>query len=134
MKAINKRATVVMDKLTEGLSTQCEHKVIDNADGNFMAVHVERLAQKNLGLLISVAHYYKQNGDMLRDPDMEFIVGDDGKYYPVYFRQDGGCGFEQEAVTYDSAGEIAGYRIPIQNELVDFANTWMKNIKEQQNL
>jgi len=132
MKALSGKAKEVMNLLTEGLQME-GHRVIDNTKGAFMAVHIEKLRQTVQGTLFSVAHYFDQYGDLMRDPDMEFLkVGDD--YYPVYFRQDCGGTYEREAVIYGDDGRIERYRPKVQGDLAFFANQWMKNIKEQQRL
>jgi len=132
MKALSGKAREVMDLLTKGIHVG-GHRVIDNAQGAYMAVHVEKLYLTAEGALYSVAHYYKQNGDLMRDPDMEFMkIGDD--YYPVYFRQDGGIALEQEAVVYGPGGKIERCDQKVQADLATFADRWLRNIKEQQNL
>lgn len=132
MKALDTKARAVMEILIEGLQIG-GHRVIDNAKGAFMAVHIEKLRETEQGTLFSVAHYYEQNGDLMRDPDMEFLkVGVD--FYPVYFRQDGGGARETEAAVYDSDGKIESYDLKVQAKLASFADQWMRNIKEQQNL
>ena len=45
---------------------------------------------------VSVAHYYTQNGDLMRDPEMVFEVGPDGAFHPVSYQQDN-LGIYQEA-------------------------------------
>ena len=135
MKAINQQAKRVMDTLTENMDTaegEDRSRRINNADGTFMTVHIELLNRCKLGHLYSIAHYFEQNGDMMRDPDMEFIKGGDGEYYPISFWQDSPP-LRDEAVNWKD-GEIVGYREQQQARLVTFANTWMKNIKEQQGL
>ena len=133
MKAINKKAKKVMDKLTEGVNNQIsDHKKIDNTEGLFMPVHVERGNSCNLGVIYSVAHYFEQNGDLMRDPDMEFIKGGDGEYYPISFWQD--APLKRDEVVAWKGSTVVGYNEKGQAELVTFANTWMKNIKEQQGL
>ena len=131
MKCIGKAATAVMDTLTQGLNLG-DHRKIDNCEGAFMPVCVQHIAQTELGPLFSVAHYYEQNRDLMRDPEMVFLKRN-GKYYPVSFQQDGGMGFYQEAI------EIQGYRVlgyhpPLLDEQVSFASLWMNNIREQQRL
>ena len=132
MKAINREAKEVMDVLTEGMEGIDGHRTIDNTKGTFMPVHVERTNECELGPLFSVTHYYEQNGDLMRDPDMEFIKGGDGEYYPISFWQDAPLKREETIIWKD--GEIVCYYGKRQAELVTFANTWMKNIKEQQKL
>ncbi|MBW2598600.1 MAG: hypothetical protein JRC60_00505 [Deltaproteobacteria bacterium] len=127
MRAVNKKAKAVLDILTEN------PRVFDNGGPGIMAVHVEKLCILNGGTVYSVAHYYKQNGDMMRDPDIEFLKGRDGNYYPLSYRQDG-LGIFHEVAVYDSAGQLKGYRPRMQKDIAIFAGTWMKNIREQQGL
>ena len=132
MKAINQRAKKVMDVLTGYIDGANDHKKIDNTESAFMPVHVEHVNKCSLGQIFSIAHYYEQNGDMMRDPDMEFIKGGDGEYYPISFWQDAPI-IRDEPVTWKD-GEMVGYNEKRQAGLVTFANMWMKNIKEQQGL
>lgn len=131
MKYLNKKARKILDRLTEGLTGDSPHKKIDN--GAFMPVIVEYLCESRLGRTFSVAHHYEQNGDPMRDPDMEFVRAKDGNYYPIYYRQDG-LGIEQEVLIHDDQGEIIRYKPKLMSDLARFGNQWMKNIEEQQGL
>lgn len=131
MKCLSKAASAVMDRLTHGLSLG-DHSKIDHSGGTFMPVCVENIGQTELGPLYSVAHYYEQNGDLMRDPEMVFLKRN-GKYYPVSFQQDGGLGFYQEAIEIQGC-RVLRYYPPILDEQASFAAMWMKNIREQQRL
>jgi len=133
MRAMNRTAQEIMDKLTVGIGPGCRHRKIDNAGGGFMAVVIEDIGSAQFGLsigtLFSVAHYYTQNGDPMRDPEMVFFRGPCGKYFPTMFQQDS-AGIYQECVEW--AGEkIISYFPKLQDDQVEFANMWMKNICEQ---
>ena len=132
MKPINQRAKKVMDVLTQSIDKIGDHKKIDNAKGAFMAVHVEHVNTCNLGQIFSITHYYEQNGDLMRDPDMEFIKGGDGEYYPISFWQDAPLKRDDAVEWKDS--KVSGIKPKLQAALVTFANSWMRNIKEQQRL
>ena len=132
MKAINQQAKKVMDALTANWDSVGNGRKIDNTNGTFMPVHIERLNKCKLGQIFSIAHYFEQNGDLMRDPDMEFIKGGDGEYYPISFWQDSPLIRDEPATWKD--GEIVAYSAKRQASLVTFANTWMRNIKEQQGL
>jgi len=138
MNKLNKTAARILDTLCEGIEGPGDHKKVDNSEGTFMAVHVECIGQTDAdNLMISVAHYFKQNGDMCKDPDMVFLKGTpvmDGEpsyYYPMTFQQD-------LPPVYQEAMRVEGQRILVaprlQRDLVSFANGWMKNIKGQQGL
>jgi hypothetical protein len=133
MRPLTKKADAVLGKLTQGLDKLGAHKKIDNSEGTFMAVYIELIEETNWGPLFSIAHYYEQNGDLMRDPEMVFLRARDLRYYPTYFRQDGGLGFEQNSVTIES-GAVKSFIPAIQDEHRKFANLWMQNIKEQQEL
>jgi hypothetical protein len=53
-----------------------------DVDG-FMELVIEKCGEKHL----SVAHYYEQRGDLMRDPEVVFSLGD-GEWTPFEFRQD----------------------------------------------
>jgi len=93
-----------------------------------MAVSIEYIGNN----IYSIAHYYEQNGDLMADPEMTFLKGDDGNFYPCSFRNDG-TGFNRESVIFAN-GEFKGYYPKAQTEDKNFANMWLMNIKEQQNL
>ena len=129
MKAINKKARKVMDVLTEGIDKIGDHKKIDNAEGTFMPVVIECIGQCNYGLLYSIAHYHSQGGDLICNPDMVFIKAKD--YYPVSFEMGGQIYKEAVVIKED---KVIGYQSTEQKDQVEFANAWMKNIADQQNL
>jgi hypothetical protein len=131
MKHINKSAAKVMFKLIEGISENNSYKKIDNSTTIFMPVVVERLGKNTMGDVYSVCHYYEQNGDLMRDPDMVFWHGTDGNFYPVSFQQDN-LGIYEQSVWLD--GQKYMIRQKQQSDHAVFANIWMKNIKYQQGL
>jgi hypothetical protein len=126
MQALNKTAEKVFRKLTEGMTQVGDHRTVEN-NKSFMAVHVEVVGQTERGLLISVAHYYEQNGDLMRDPDVVFLV--DERAYPISYRLDG-LGLNQEAAhIQDGVWMVC---LKMQADICRFCNQWMKNIKAQQ--
>jgi len=134
MEEVGKRAAKVIDVLVEGLTYSDDNssRKIDNSSS--MAVHVEIIGTVgNAKDLISIAHYYEQNGDLMRDPDMVFLRAAPSRYYPVSFQQDGGVPTFQEAILFED-GNLKSFRKTLGRQLVSFANKWMVNIKAQQNL
>src|SRR5665213_1874744 len=45
---------------------------------NFLPLVIERHGHQ-----VTVTHYQSVNGDLVADPDMEFLIGADGEWYPV---------------------------------------------------
>ena len=134
MKNLNQKATKVFMLLVDGLKEPGDAKKIDNTNGAFMTVHVELIHQNEHGRHYSIAHYYEQNGDLMRDPDVVFLLSAiDNQVYPLTFRQDGCPQVDQVAATANDSESIC-FNHKVQADITDFANMWMKNICEQQGL
>lgn len=83
-------------------------------------------------IVIAISHYYKQNGDMIADPDMEIRIDPSWLNYG---------GITCEALTFqDSFGYREVYPIingkemingKAKNELNAFLLQWLKNIQKQ---
>jgi hypothetical protein len=131
IKRLNRRAAGVFNKLIEGLSKVGDHKKIDDSGGAFMPVCVEVVDETKIGLIVSVAHYYEQNGDLMRDPECTFLVFGDG-IFPLSFRQDN-LGIDRLTAAVQEDGHIVLYPRP-QRDITRFCNQWMCNISEQQEL
>jgi len=101
---------------------------IDHGAG-YMPVHVEWISLE----MLSVAHYGEQNGDLMRDPDMVFWHGPDGKWYPATFRNDY-TGTSRDAIVFADSGRPRGFYAREQATQASFAKVWMANICEQQGL
>lgn len=131
MKRLNEKAEAIFRKLTEGMVKVGDHRKWDNAKGSFMAACVEIIDRTGLGPLVSIAHYYEQNGDLMRDPDVVFLIGADQHVYPISFRQDS-LGIDQEAAYVEDG--VWKVRPKMQADICRFCNMWMRNINEQQQL
>src|SRR5215217_3432572 len=86
----------------------------------YMALVIEVIGPGPRGLpAVSVAHYYTQDGDAMRDPEIVFEVGPDGAFHPVSYQQDS-LGIYQEAAFADDAGRVL-VRPRLVKELAGFA-------------
>jgi len=135
MKALNKTATRTFNAILASLGDQ-EHAKIDNTDGVFMPLSVNRLSRDRIAL----AHYGEQNDDLMADPNMVFWLSPGGQVIPCSFQNDY-VGSYREAVTFrDHKPGDGGYSFPVtfkprmQADLAYFANTWLRNIKQQQGI
>lgn len=88
---------------------------------------------------ISVAHYYSQNGDAMRDPEMCFEVatndaGQIVELFPYYFLNDG-MGIERECVEPDGSDSEGRpvYKVDHAEikRLIAFALEWDRNLEAQ---
>jgi hypothetical protein len=129
MKALSKRAEAIFRKLTEGLVKPGDHKKVDNTNGSFMPVSIDVLEVAQQTIRVSLAHNHIQNGDVMADPDVEFLVTPTG-ILPLTFQQDPGI-YHRWAWQQD--GEWR-YNPRGQADLTSFCNQWLININDQQNL
>ena len=127
MKKLNKQAEAVFRQLIEGLKVH-ESRKIQNSTA-FMAVCVEVLEQRHKSLVVSIAHYFEQNGDLCCDPDMTFLVNELG-IFPLTFQQALPPVYQVAAEFTEEGG--MKYSPRLQADLTQFANQWMRNIQSQQ--
>lgn len=140
MQKLNHQATAIFCRLLKKLNGQQHMKL--HSDG-FMPLTMERIKENIItifgkGTLYSLCHYYEQNGDLMRDPEMCFIVVDNRLekkdfnavgIYPQMYRLDS-LGLDEESIAIEN-GAIASYIKIWQKGQCSFANVWLKNIREQ---
>lgn len=129
MRHLSKAARKTFERLTDGLAEPGDHRKIDNTNGAFMAVCVDVIDRTPLGPVVSVAHYFEQNGDLCCDPDMTFLVAPAG-VFPLTFQQAIPPVYTQAAVI-EADGRIKR-AVRSQRDITSFANVWMNNIQQQQ--
>ena len=135
MKSINKTSAAIFQKLI-ALMGEEGHLKLDNAKGAYMYLAFEKLYPTDFvgrsATVYSMAHYYVLEGDLVPDPDMTFIALNEQpqQVYPMTF---------QNALTYTEAlyqddNKVWKIKTTSQADLASFANTWLKNIKFQQDI
>ena len=130
-RPLSKSDSASLEILVRGLVDPCEEdgpssRRIGESDGVFMPLVVERLGPVTYAL----THYYKQNGDMMRDPDVEFFRDSEGRWFPIRFRQDGGVPMAYKVIEIGPAGIEAVYR-QRYTSLREFVRVWLANLREQ---
>lgn len=128
LKPVNRISQRILVRLTEGLDVGTSKKV-DNG-GAFMAVHVEMHRWIDGSVMVSVAHYFEQNGDLVPDPDVVFVRRADGMFAPISFQNSlvfnqPVCCLEDGTIEVDAREQAS---------IASFANTFLRNIGEQQGL
>jgi hypothetical protein len=107
-------------KLSEFQVQEDFHLRIENDP--FMPLVIERQGDH-----VSVTHYYSQNGDLVADPDLEFLVRND-KWLPVgmqdYF------GYSRALLLDHETNEIR-INSTKYSSILSFTNSWARNIKAQ---
>ena len=131
MRSLNKLSSRIFSNLVKGLGEVGDSKRVA-ANDSFMAVVVECIGLHAKGRVFSIAHYGEQNGDLMRDPDVTFLLGRDGKVHPLSYLNDY-VGIEEVAVEFGEGGKLRVVDRKL-HELVEFCNGWMKSINEQQEL
>jgi hypothetical protein len=101
------------------------------ADG-FMPLVVEVLSQDRAtgGIVLSLAHYFEQRGDLCQDPEMEVRVfppreGQPGLVEALTFAQAIPPVYQR---VYPEPGMVNPH---LQRELNAFLGTWLRNLKAQ---
>ena len=137
MKSLNKNATIIIQKLLACINnpkyarTMGKYVKINNS--SYSPVSVEKLMDiPTFDTHFVISHTIVLNGDLMRDPEMEFVTRN-GKYYPITYRQDY-LGIMQEALIYTNDGTPIKYRPDLMRDLAEFANEWMLNIEQQQHI
>jgi len=96
--------------------------------GIFMDLNIDHLSHKDddRSIVISMAHNYIQDGDVMADPDMEVrIIPSMQMAEALTFQQDSTGTYQQ---VYLEDGRF--YPI-LKKDLNDFLNYWLKNLIEQ---
>lgn len=112
------------------------------ADG-FLPLVLEQIGDVSTpygqGKLYSLAHYYQEQGDPMRDPEMVFIVVDNRQepadydligIFPQLFRQDNIGAYEESVCLEDD--RVTTFKPVWQRDQAAFASQWLKNIQQQE--
>ena len=140
MKSLNLKSTEIFVSLIEQLKGN-DHIKIENDP--YMPLTIERIGDNisiptGAGTLYSLCHYYKENGDLMQDPEMCFIAVDQRdkpeawtEYYvfPYIFRL-ANVGFYQESILFVN-GKADKINKAMQADHTAFANQWLVNLQDQ---
>lgn len=127
MKTLDRKAAEILQKML-GLHTT----KIDNTDGVYMPVHIEVIERTDQYDHISLAHYGRQNGDAMRDPEMIIALHKESQQFVPYYYRNDYMGMEQYSVRWTEEGILLNRRL--QADHTTFANQWLRNIAAQQHL
>ena len=100
----------------------------------YMPLSIEDIGMSPDGhRLVSLCQYGEQNGDLMRDPDLVFMVTDlpDGVVAePVSYRNDY-LGIVQEVYRYNEVGRRTHVLSSLKQDLEEFARDWLATLREQ---
>ena len=136
MKPLDRQSEAIFRKLTNGLAQVGDCRRIDGS------IVVEVIGRTKLGPLVSIAHFDENpNGDQVRDMGVVFLIsnikaitGDlvqdtDEYIYPISCRQGS---WDQESVVINNGRW--NVRQKLQTNICRFADQWMLELSEQQDL
>ncbi|MCC6189020.1 MAG: hypothetical protein IT318_08290 [Anaerolineales bacterium] len=105
--------------LTEAFTRSAEfHLKLENAP--YMPLVIERQGDE-----VAVMHYFTQNGDLMRDPEVVFRHG---SWEPISITQDP-VGIYREVFLFVGGRRVMNARL--LRELEDFARLWAANLRAQ---
>jgi hypothetical protein len=116
-------------QITGGWDRLRRHPLKIEVEG-FMPLCIEAIGRgPRGGLLISVMHTYLQNGDVMRDPDVEVeVIPGTDDWLPCSFRQDG-LGLLREAISTE--GGVLQFHHGLVADIKRFLKVWDRNLREQ---
>jgi hypothetical protein len=143
---LNKEATTVFCQLLERLEQMRDddHDCLRLKSPGYLPLSFERLyggiqTPWGEGTLYSLMHWYIQEGDVMRDPDMVFVVVDNRRgaqdpidlvsIYPQSYQADN-MGLYQESLFIDKSA-LSKFSPALNVQHCDFANMWLINIQAQ---
>lgn len=105
-----------------------------DAGRGYMPAVIENILNGEGWEHISLTHYGVCNGDLMADPEMIFFHDlKEHKAYAAYYRNDY-ASVEMNAIKFSDDGKPNKVHTDRQKDLTSFAELWMMNINEQQNL
>jgi hypothetical protein len=100
----------------------------------YMPLSVEEIGMSQDGhRLVSLCQYGEQNGDLMRDCDLVFMVTDlphGAAAELVSFRNDY-LGIVQDVYRYDETGRRTHVVHALKQELKEFARAWLATLRDQ---
>ena len=88
-----------------------------------MDLNLDVLSRQGNIVRIALSHYYKQNGDMVADPDMEIIINTQLMTANAMTYQD--------SMIFQSAEQDGGINQKLVNSLNEFLDQWLQNCIDQ---
>jgi hypothetical protein len=126
MKASSKMQSIIaLIAKKHGLDLEARESHLRLEMPGFDRLVIEKIGEN----LVSVAHYYEQNGDLIAEPDVVFFTGH-RSWEPIEITQSLG-GTRRVARLDDQACAITHLNTRAQKDLGLFTEQWALNIKAQ---
>lgn len=110
----------------KGLQTDGDAVKIQS--GGFMDLSINRLYTVNGGFVISLTHYFEQNGDLVPDPHLEIFVSDATRTAWAMAIQHS-TGHYAQGMKIENGQFFKAPRV--QRDIQSFLGQWLRNLKAQ---
>lgn len=107
-------------QIISGESSYLRFKAVEG----FMPLSIDQLGDDR----VAISHTYTQNGDLMADPDMEFVIDREAKTLTARSFQQDSTGTYQSVFDGNDMDEADK---ELEKSLNRFAKTWFRNIKSQ---
>ena len=104
-----------------------KRKYVKLCNEPFMPLVIDHLGDIPVGDIVSFSHTYEQNGDIMRDPEVTFLI-QDGIWQPMSYQLDK-LGIYQEVLVWAEGRLLKNP--PQYASLCEFAKLWGSNLKAQ---
>jgi hypothetical protein len=121
--SMQKIITAIAEKYALDLNATESHLRLEQP--GYMPLIIEKIGRH----LVSVAHYYTQEGDMMADPEIVYFTGYQG-WVPIQITQ-APWGCWDAAVLSSESAEIKSFNPQKQADLAAFSDEWGENISAQ---
>lgn len=128
---LNRDAARIFNRILSHVPANRRSAKIDNYPGTYMPLCVEFLDEDRR--FVSLAHYGKQNGDPMRDPEVIFWIDDTADVAVPYAYRNDYMGIDREYILFED-GRPVRYTPSHQRDLKNFCNGWLENLRVQQGL
>jgi len=105
-----------------------EYRKVEN--GSYMPLSMDVVDDNQYGRIISIAHNFIQNGDVMADPDMQILVAFKKQSVQAMAFQNDAVGIYQECIFFNDEGKLM-CRQNLLKELNLFLDLWTKNLLVQ---
>jgi len=123
---IYKRLLTIFPDL-EAMAAGGYRKVVNEP---YMALSMDVLDDNEYGRVISIAHNYILNCDVMADPDMQILVTFKKQSAQAMTFQNSSMGIYQECLFFDDNGKLL-VRVKLLKDLNQFLDMWTKNLIDQ---
>lgn len=106
---------------------------IEVQNPQYMSLHITAYSKSADSWVVAVDHQYKQNGDTMYDPEIQFWVTKGSHNVETWVACVWNTSYfgYRELIEFDDKMEPVKFYRKLQHDTASFANDWAKNIRDQ---